>query len=295
MKRIRLTCNWTQDKSLVERFTSAYITPENFDPEYVFTHEDNFDYLVIINWPTKEINFPRNKTVGVIMEPSWSPLVSNSKYYLNQKCNHVIYHKKDGLDIDNLIYYPGTLPYHMDSKDTLQYFIETEFKKSRLCSIVVTNHGDYNPSPSCLYPGRVNLVKEILKTDLDIDIFGNSWVKSNFNNDERIKGEIINKKDGLLDYKFSIAIENCVESGYFTEKLTDCILTDTTPIYFGCPNIDNFFQGIYKFDLLNDPIEQIKDILKNKETINQKNNKKLLVSKYNLYVALVKYFKSTNP
>lgn len=295
MKKIRLTCNWTQDESLVKRFTNAYITPENFDPEFVFTHEDNFDYLVIINWPAKEISFPRNKTLGVIMEPSWSPLVANSKYYLNQRCEYVLYHKKDGLDINNLIYYPGTLPYHMDSKDSLEYFINTDFKKTKLCSIVVTNHGSYSPSPLCLYPKRVSIVKEILKSDLDIDIFGNSWVKSEFNNDERIKGEIANKKDGLVDYKFSIAIENCVEDGYFTEKLTDCILTDTTPIYYGCPNIESYIDNIYTFDLLENPLDQIRNIIQNKKTLDQKKNKKLLVDKYNLYVALVKYFRKINP
>lgn len=292
MKKIRLTCSWTDDKSLVERFNSVYLTKNNIDPNYVFTYENNFDYLVIINWPLKEIDFPVEKTLGIIMEPSWSPLVNNCKNYMSNRCNHVMYHKKGGLGINNEIYYPDVPPYQMDHIDNLEYFINNTFKKTKLCSIVVTNHGDYNPHPSCLYPQRVSLVKNILNSDLNIDIYGKSWEKNKCNNDERIKGEIKNKKDALKDYKFSIAIENCVEENYITEKLFDCILTDTTPIYYGCPNVDKHFKNIYHLDLNDDPIEQIRDIITTRETLDQQDSKKLLESKYNLYTAIVKYFKA---
>lgn len=295
MKKIRLTCSWTDDKSLVERFNSVYITKNNFDPNFVFTYDDNFDYLVIINWPLKDINFPRHKTLGIIMEPSWSPLVGNAKNFMSERCEHVMYHNKGALGISNEIYYPDVPPYQMDHKDNLDYFLSNKFKKTKLCSIIVTNHGDYNPHPSCLYPQRVNLVKQILQSDLDIDIFGKSWEKEKCGNDERIKGEIINKKDGLLDYKFSVAIENCIEPNYVTEKLFDCILTDTTPIYYGCPNVNSHFKNLYSLDIYDDPVEQIKDIITKREVLDQSENKKLLENKYNLYIAITKYFKTTNP
>ena len=48
------------------------------------------------------------------------------------------------------------------------------------------------------------------------------------------------KSDGLAPYRFSIIIENSIESSYFTEKLIDAILCETVPIYLGCPNIDQF-------------------------------------------------------
>ena len=49
------------------------------------------------------------------------------------------------------------------------------------------------------------------------------------------------KFDGLAAYKYSVAIENCFIPGYFTEKLTDCYLTHTMPVYAGCPDIHNYF------------------------------------------------------
>jgi hypothetical protein len=57
------------------------------------------------------------------------------------------------------------------------------------------------------------------------------------------KGEnfIENKWDGLIDYQYSIAIENSQNPNYMTEKLMDCFLAYTMPIYLGAPNIGDFY------------------------------------------------------
>ena len=41
--------------------------------------------------------------------------------------------------------------------------------------------------------------------------------------------------------QYNIAIENSRHRNYFTEKIVDCFLTKTIPIYWGCPNIDEYF------------------------------------------------------
>ena len=46
---------------------------------------------------------------------------------------------------------------------------------------------------------------------------------------------------GLKDYRFSVVIENSLQDDYFTEKLIDCFLTGTLPIYWGTKNIKNYF------------------------------------------------------
>jgi hypothetical protein len=43
------------------------------------------------------------------------------------------------------------------------------------------------------------------------------------------------------EFQFSIVIENSKQDNYFTEKIMDCILTKTIPIYWGCPNIQEYF------------------------------------------------------
>jgi hypothetical protein len=42
-------------------------------------------------------------------------------------------------------------------------------------------------------------------------------------------------------FQFSMIIENTREANCFTEKLIDCLITKTMPIYYGCENIDIFF------------------------------------------------------
>lgn len=49
------------------------------------------------------------------------------------------------------------------------------------------------------------------------------------------------KSSGLAPYRFSVVIENVREQNYFSEKLVDALLCRTVPIYWGCPNITDFF------------------------------------------------------
>ena len=52
-----------------------------------------------------------------------------------------------------------------------------------------------------------------------------------------------NKQDGLLPYTYSVIIENVQEPDYFTEKLLDCLICGTIPIYWGAPNISQYFNA----------------------------------------------------
>jgi len=76
----------------------------------------------------------------------------------------------------------------------------------------------------------------------NIDIFGREY--------NPIEKKII----GLKDYRFHIVIENCKKDYYFSEKLIDCFVTGTIPIYWGCPSIGDFFDtdGIIMFDGIGD-------------------------------------------
>lgn len=75
-----------------------------------------------------------------------------------------------------------------------------------------------------------------------IDVYGNGYKR------------IDNKLEGLKDYRFSFVVENCKKDYYFTEKLIDCFITGTVPIYWGCPSIGEFFDlnGMIIFEDLND-------------------------------------------
>ena len=62
------------------------------------------------------------------------------------------------------------------------------------------------------------------------------------------------KSDGLAPYRYSVVIENVREPSYFTEKLIDALLCETVPIYWGAPDIGQYFDtdGIVLCDTLED-------------------------------------------
>ena len=72
------------------------------------------------------------------------------------------------------------------------------------------------------------------------------------------------KSEGLDRFNFSIAVENCIQDGYFSEKLLDCFATKTIPIYWGSKHVSDFFNkdGIIFFETL----EELEEIL---PTLNQ--------------------------
>jgi hypothetical protein len=63
------------------------------------------------------------------------------------------------------------------------------------------------------------------------------------------------------DSMFHVSIENTREKNYFTEKIIDCFMTKTIPIYWGCPNITDIFDknGILVFN----DLSELDYILKN--------------------------------
>jgi hypothetical protein len=65
------------------------------------------------------------------------------------------------------------------------------------------------------------------------------------------------KDDVLAPYFFSIAMENCRQDYYFTEKLIDCFMTNTVPIYWGCPSIGEVFlpEGMICFETKDELID----------------------------------------
>lgn len=49
------------------------------------------------------------------------------------------------------------------------------------------------------------------------------------------------KMDALMPYRYHLALENSFVTDYWTEKLADPLLAWCMPIYYGCPNIREYF------------------------------------------------------
>lgn len=87
-------------------------------------------------------------------------------------------------------------------------------QKSKLVSMIASNKGWLR--------GHQNRLNWVEKLKNKVDLFGSGR-----------PNQLKDKEDGLVDYMFSVAIENDNSDTYFTEKLTDCFAVGTVPIYWG--------------------------------------------------------------
>lgn len=85
------------------------------------------------------------------------------------------------------------------------------------------------------------------KHESRIDLFGRAYKP------------LKNKIEGLRDYRYQVTVENSRLNMYYTEKVMDCFMTGTVPIYWGCPKIGSIFDpnGIITFS----DVADIKHIL----------------------------------
>ena len=116
---------------------------------------------------------------------------------------------------------------------------------------------------------RHKIVDYLLKQECDnIDFFGGRF--GNLPQPQLIGSETLysihhpsnRKVDALKDYMFSICVLPSKVDYYFDEKLIDCFLTGTIPIFWGCPSIGKFFdtRGMLIFDTLEECIDLLKKI-----------------------------------
>ncbi|MFH2069024.1 MAG: glycosyltransferase family 10 [Candidatus Omnitrophota bacterium] len=80
-----------------------------------------------------------------------------------------------------------------------------------------------------LHRKRIAFLKKIQTEGIEFDLFGKGFFP------------IEKKWDGLAPYRYSLAIENYQGPFYWSEKLADCFLAWTMPVYFGCTNIEEYF------------------------------------------------------
>jgi len=108
-------------------------------------------------------------------------------------------------------------------------------------------------SAKSLIPGHqqrhefVSLIEDSLP---EFDVFGEGRSQS-----------LADKWEGLASYKYSVAIENTSKADYWTEKIADCYLSFTVPIYYGATNIGEYFpEDSFVWLPLDDPANALETI-----------------------------------
>jgi hypothetical protein len=114
------------------------------------------------------------------------------------------------------------------------------------------------------------------------------------------------KWDGLAPYRYALAIENHSSRFYWTEKIMDCFLAWTMPIYYGCTQIEDYFpaESLIRIDI-EKPDEAVAIIreaiaserwLKNREAVAY--SRELVLDKYQCFPFIaneIRQFEAANP
>jgi hypothetical protein len=96
--------------------------------------------------------------------------------------------------------------------------------KPKLMSVICSNK-TYTSG----HRSRLQLLEALKKHFKELDVFG------------RDTRPIEDKWDGIYPYKYHIVLENGSFPHYWTEKLTDAYLGHALPLYYGCPNLTDYF------------------------------------------------------
>lgn len=245
-----------------------------------FTLEEvqDCDYLIVWNRPPMDIRI--NCLEGgkwiIAGEP---PTPLHGKYSKSYKYFNRVFSQFPDKTIKNNIYTQGSLPWHINKsyKELKSLKPGAKGKKGKPSII--------NSSVSFLegHEKRQNFIHYLQNKGYELDIYG------------RGINPIADKFDALYPYKYSFAIENSNYLHYWTEKIADCFLSWTMPIYYGCPNITDYFpsEAIIKIDL-DKPEESLQIIQeailydkwgRNLEAIKEARN--LVLDKYQFYPKMV--------
>lgn len=223
---VRVSASFEQDKALfswLKRYATHCDEHFAYWDEFAFTTQDlpECDGVLILNTPLHKISTTcfRENVIAFMMEPGiysehpwmFKQLDQYAAVYspVQHSSNTILSHGYMGWYFQQDYNYLSALPPAVK-----------QFDISCIASGLATLSG---------HQLRLKFINTLRNELPQIDFFGKG---SNY---------IADKMEGLLPYRFSIAIENTSAPYYFTEKINDCFLAYTVPVYYGCKNIGKYF------------------------------------------------------
>ena len=219
-----------------------------FNPE-----ERNYDWLVVIDDIPKilsngaeTLSCPKENTILVTTEPSsitryGRAFAKQFHYLLTNQDEKVLPHPNAMRSQTGMLWYYG--------KDYDSIVAVTHPTKTKKISTVCSNKRQGHT----IHRLRYDFTKIMEERIPELERFGRgfTWLET--------------KADGLDDYEFHVAIENHYAPNVWTEKLADAFLGFTVPIYFGCPNVYDYFpkESLIQIDIYDTEgsIAKIKEII----------------------------------
>jgi hypothetical protein len=277
--KIYFSNNWGESDSMLT-LRMKTTTPDNNGIWKNMSYTSNLneaDYVVCLGGLNKKLNFSLNKIIILQREPDILRKfkMENKLSFPYTKLHHAWTHPQftnlNYGEIKNIAYKKSDK--NLSTITTMK--LHTELSKK-----------------------RVSFIQKFCKKYPNVmDVYGAKWnnsLGSNYKGElgfhSQSKTKTKNKYHGLKNYKYSLCIENSSYNNYFTEKITDCLLSWTIPIYFGCTNISNYFpKNSYIWLDINDPnsIDRLYEVIQ--KPITEENVKameearNLILEKYNIW------------
>lgn len=259
------------------------------DYEFVFNSEKDYDYLVILDCLNTQVKTkcPKKNRFIFLGEPPYVKLYPMD--YLNQFGNiysvqYNLYKKGIANKLMPALPWMTGCSFKNNSHECISHdcytyndFLTYNPVGERLDKAILLTS---NKTFTIGHKQRVKFANQVIDEKIEyIDIFGNGYK------------HVDDKLQEMSKYKYAIVIENGKYPDYWTEKLADCMLAGCYPIYFGAPNISNYFKngGITEIDIRNfdESINIIKECISSnqyeKSYQQMLNNRKLVLDEYNLF------------
>jgi hypothetical protein len=214
--------------------------------EFTEKNKYNPDLLIVLNAPPKNllIKVPSSHPQAVWLFSQEPPIEfyewhTQSFKYFGKICTFW-----DKRYSPNIIHTQTALSWHINkSYDELVCLTKNEaiMNKKKDLSWITSNAKEKEG-----HLLRMSFKDFLLQENVSFDLWGRGFMP------------IADKFDGLYPYKYSIAIENYSCNDYWTEKIADCFLSWTVPIYYGAKNITKYFPE--KSMILIDPNDKEKSL-----------------------------------
>lgn len=215
--------------------------------------EKNYDWLVVIDDIPKimpngveTLSCPKENTIMVTTEPS--SITRYGRAFAKQF--HYLITNQD----EKVLPHPNTIRSQTGNnwfygKDYDSIVAVTHPKKTKKISTICSN----KQQGHTIHKLRYEFTKIMEERIPELERFGRGfkWIET--------------KAEAIDDYEFHVAIENHYAPHVWTEKLADTFLGYAVPIYYGCPNIYEYFpeDSLILIDIydVEGSIEKIKKII----------------------------------
>ena len=197
-----------------ESFINRGLASQFTDARVMFNKSGRANFAIVLNCTrTPHFAFGKNlKTLKLLMEPEVraSP-VHIFTWRHSSTFDRVLCHNTKPNDGKTVSCPPLVPPHAVKS-----YSLEVPPNKNLLVSAIGSSLTDLP-----MHAKRSAFLDDLERNCENVNVFGKG------------RTYLEDKSDGLIPYMYSIAIENSISKNYWTEKISDCFLSWTVPIYAG--------------------------------------------------------------